>query len=46
MGNHFWARGYFVISTVGLDEETIKEYVKYQEKKEKKVENNQQKFDF
>ena len=28
-GNHFWARGYFV-STVGLDEETIKKYVKYQ----------------
>lgn len=33
-GNHFWARGYFV-STVGLDEEMIRKYVKHQEKKEK-----------
>ena len=30
-GNHFWARGYFV-STVGLDEDMIRRYVKYQEK--------------
>ena len=44
-GNHFWARGYFV-STVGLDEEMIKKYVKYQEKEEKRVEDHQQKFDF
>lgn len=44
-GNHFWARGYFV-STVGLDEEMIKKYVKYQEKEEKRVEDQQQKFDF
>ncbi len=44
-GNHFWARGYFV-STVGLDEEMIKKYVKYQEKEEKRVEDYQQKFDF
>ena len=29
-GNHFWSRGYFV-STVGLDEDLIKRYVKYQE---------------
>lgn len=36
-GNHFWARGYFV-STVGLDEEMIKKYVKHQEKEEKKEE--------
>jgi putative transposase len=28
-GNHFWSRGYFV-STVGLDENMIKRYVKYQ----------------
>lgn len=28
-GNHFWSRGYFV-STVGIDEELIKRYVKYQ----------------
>ncbi|MCF6347594.1 MAG: IS200/IS605 family transposase [Flavobacteriaceae bacterium] len=44
-GNHFWARGYFV-STVGLDEEMIRKYVKHQEKEEKRVEDNQQKFDF
>ena len=33
-GNHFWARGYFV-STVGIDEDKIKRYVKYQEQQEK-----------
>ena len=44
-GNHFWARGYFV-ATVGLDEEMIKRYVKYQEKEERKVEDQQRKFDF
>ena len=32
-GNHFWSRGYFV-STVGLDEEMIKRYVKYQSHQE------------
>ena len=44
-GNHFWARGYFV-STIGLDEEMIKKYVQHQEKEEKKVEDQQRKFDF
>ncbi len=44
-GNHFWARGYFV-STVGIDEETIRKYVKYQEEQEKKNEVQQQRFDF
>ena len=44
-GNHFWARGYFV-STVGLDEEMIKKYVKHQEKEEKKEEGQQTSFDF
>jgi len=34
-GNHFWARGYF-ISTIGLDSEMIKRYVKHQEQEEKK----------
>jgi len=34
-GNHFWSRGYFV-STVGVDEEKVKRYVKYQEDEEKK----------
>ena len=32
-GKHFWARGYCV-STVGLDEEKIKKYVKWQQQKE------------
>src|SRR5512139_4029377 len=36
-GNHFWSRGYFV-STVGIDEEKIKRYVKYQEEQEKQSE--------
>ncbi len=44
-GNHFWARGYFV-NTVGLDEDMIKRYVKYQEKEERRVEDQQQGFDF
>ena len=39
-GRHFWSRGYCV-STVGLDEEMIRKYVKYQEEKEKEIENNQ-----
>ena len=29
-GNHFWARGYFV-NTVGINEDHIRRYVKYQE---------------
>ena len=33
-GLHFWARGYCV-STVGLDEETIRKYIRDQEKLEK-----------
>lgn len=36
-GNHFWAEGYFV-STVGLDADMIKRYVKYQEHEDKKRE--------
>ena len=33
-GNHFWQRGYFVDS-VGINEEIIRRYVGYQEKKER-----------
>jgi putative transposase len=33
-GNHFWAPGYCV-DTVGLDEDMIRQYVRYQEKKER-----------
>ena len=36
-GNHFWTKGYCV-DTVGLDEEKIRRYVKYQEDKEKQLE--------
>jgi len=38
-GNHFWSKGYFV-STVGLDAEMIKRYVKYQEDEDRKEECN------
>ncbi len=31
-GNHFWAKGY-CIDTVGLDEENIRKYVKYQDER-------------
>ena len=30
VGQHFWARGYFV-STVGRDEEVIRKYIRHQE---------------
>ena len=33
-GNHFWSRGYCV-TTIGLDEEKIRRYVRYQEEKER-----------
>ena len=36
-GRHFWSRGYCV-STVGIDEEQIRLYVRWQEKKEKAME--------
>jgi putative transposase len=34
-GQHFWARGYFV-STVGRDEKMIREYIRNQEKEDKR----------
>jgi len=37
-GNHFWSKGYFV-STVGLDAEMIKRYVKFQEEEDQKESN-------
>ena len=36
VGQHFWARGYYV-STVGLDEEAIREYVRSQEEADEKL---------
>lgn len=35
-GYHFWARGYYV-STVGLNEEVIKHYIRNQEKHDKRM---------
>lgn len=43
-GNHFWSRGYFV-TTVGVDEEIIRRYVKYQEGEDKKEEAQTRDFD-
>jgi len=37
VGQHFWARGFFV-STVGRDEETIREYIRNQEKEDQRLE--------
>lgn len=36
-GQHFWARGYFV-STVGRDEEVIREYIRNQELEDARLE--------
>ena len=36
-GRHFWAKGYCV-STVGLDEEKIRRYVKWQLEKDRRIE--------
>ncbi len=36
VGQHFWARGYFV-STVGRDEEVIREYIRHQEREDRRV---------
>ncbi|MDH3358814.1 MAG: IS200/IS605 family transposase [Desulfobacteraceae bacterium] len=36
-GENFWARGYFV-STVGLDEEMVREYIRNQEKEDECLE--------
>ena len=43
-GNHFWSRGY-CSSTVGLNEEQVRKYVKYQEEQEKKEEAQQLNFE-
>ena len=37
VGQSFWARGYFV-STVGRDEEVIRNYIRHQEKEDEKLE--------
>ncbi len=37
VGQHFWARGYFV-STVGRDEAVIRRYIREQEKEDERLE--------
>ena len=36
-GQHFWARGYHV-STVGRDEDTVREYIRSQKKEDRRLE--------
>jgi putative transposase len=36
VGQHFWARGYYV-STVGRDETVIREYIQRQEQEDKRL---------
>ena len=36
-GEHFWARGYYV-STVGLDEEVVRQYIQNQEAEDRRLE--------
>ena len=40
VGQHFWARGYFV-STVGRDEEMIREYIRHQDEEDKRLDQMQ-----
>jgi putative transposase len=37
VGQHFWARGYFV-STVGRDEELIRQYIQHQDEEDHRLE--------
>jgi len=37
VGQHFWARGYFV-STVGRDEEVVRRYIQHQEQEDQRLE--------
>jgi putative transposase len=36
VGQHFWARGYFV-STVGRDEVVIRDYIRHQEREDRRI---------
>ena len=40
IGQHFWARGYFA-STIGRDEQVIRDYIRHQEKEDKRIEQMQ-----
>jgi putative transposase len=37
VGQHFWARGYYV-STVGRDEEAVRKYIREQDEEDKRLE--------
>ena len=37
MGYHFWASGYYV-STVGKDEDVVREYIRKQEREDERLE--------
>ena len=37
VGQHFWARGYYV-STVGQDERVVREYIQQQEREDRRLE--------
>lgn len=37
VGENFWARGFYV-TTVGLDEEVVRNYIKHQEKEDQRIE--------
>ena len=43
-GNHFWARGYFA-STIGLNEDLIRRYVRYQEDQERREDTERRDYD-
>lgn len=36
VGQHFWARGYFV-STIGRDEKVIRDYIRHQEQEDRRI---------
>ena len=36
VGESFWARGFYV-STVGLDEDAVREYINHQEKEDQRI---------
>jgi putative transposase len=44
VGQHFWARGYYV-STVGKDEKTVREYIQRQEQEDKRLDNQKKLFE-
>ena len=44
VGQHLWARGYYV-STVGKDEKTVREYIQRQEQEDKRIDNQMKLFE-